>query len=150
MIQHTGKVTFGDYWSPEVRPIKDICYKEALALYFVLLSVIDHLWDRRAKVQVDSQGLYQAWTGLRARSLALAQVLKLMFALTLEVNFALQLEWVPSNDNEADAPSTEISFADARLPASLWLFLQKELAGHTCFTFDLMALPSNVPKGYDG
>lgn len=83
---HKGNVTFGDYWSSKVAQVGDICYKEALALFFVLLSAIDHLWDRRVKVQVDSQGLYHGWTGLRARSLALAQVLKLIFALTLEVN----------------------------------------------------------------
>ena len=150
LVQPTGDVTFGDYWAPEVRGSTDMCYKEALALYFVLLSVIDRLWNRRVTVEVDSQGLYHAWTGLRARSLALARVLKLIFALTLEANFALRLEWVSSDNNIADAPSREISFADSRLPTSLWAFLQKELAGYKGFTFDLMALPSNVPKGYDG
>lgn len=50
-------VAFGDYWSSDVQVLPDICYKEALALYLVLLSVIDVLWDRRVDVQVDSQSL---------------------------------------------------------------------------------------------
>ncbi len=66
-----------------VERVRDICYKEAIASYVVLLSAIDQLWDRRVKVQIDSLGLYHAWTGLKAKSLALAQVLKLIFALTL-------------------------------------------------------------------
>ena len=48
-------ITFGVYWSSNVHVITDICYKEALALYFVLLSEMYTLLDRRVHVQVDSQ-----------------------------------------------------------------------------------------------
>ena len=150
LVRPTGDISFGDYWSAEVREITDICYKEALALYFVLLSVIDLLWDRRVDVQVDSMALFLAWGSLRAKSRELARVLRLIFALTLEANFALKLEWVPSSNNPADSPSRELSLADARLAPSLWVFLQKELGGSSGFTWDLMALPSNVPRGKDG
>ena len=143
-------VAFGDYWSPEVQQMTDICYKEALALYFVLLSVLDALWDHRVDVQVDSQSLYHTWTGLKAKSLALIGVLKLIFSLTLEANFDLTLQWVPSKRNLADAPSREISRADSRLVSALWIFLQRELGGQSGFTWDLMALPSNVQTGKDG
>ena len=144
------EVSFGDYWPPEVQTSRDICYKEALALYFVLISVMDHLWDRRVDVQVDAESLYHAWSGLKARSTALANVLRLIFAFTLEANFDLRLQWVPSSENSADAPSRMLSMADSRLPPSLWRFLQKEFGGDTGFTWDLMALPSNVPKGRAG
>ena len=142
-------MTFGDYWSPSVRAATDICCKEALALYLVLQSVIDMLWDRRVDVEVDSQSLYNAWTRQRARSPNLARILKLIFALTLEVNFDLKLQWVPTEMNRADLPSRELSKADARLAKPLWLLLQTELGGDTGFSWDLMALPSNVPRGWD-
>ena len=127
-----------------------ICCKEALALYFVLQSVYDSLWDRRVTVTVDSKALYDAWGGLRARSTSLARVLKQIFGVTIETNCALRLRWVPSTENPADAPSRESSRADARLVQSIWAFLQRELSGNAGFTFDLMALPSNVPIGVGG
>ena len=146
----SGNTSFGDYWPQEILAVEDICWKEALALYFVLLSVVDSLWDRRVDVTVDALSLFDVWSRRRAKSTALARVLKLIFALTLEANFTLQLRWVPSSQNPADAPSREISKADARLPQPIWKLLQRQLGGPRGFTFDLMALPSNVPNGLDG
>ena len=143
-------ITFGDYWPPEVQRSSDICYKEALALYFVLVSNTDHIWDRRVDVQVDYESLCQAWSSLKARSAALAGVLKLVFAFTLEANFDLRLQWIPSSSNRADIPSRALSRADSRLSPSVWRFLQEEFGGSTGFKWDLMALPSNVPKGKNG
>ena len=57
MIQHTGNINFGDYWSPEVVHVRDICYKESLALYFVLLSAIDQLWESHSNYFQDTQSL---------------------------------------------------------------------------------------------
>ena len=60
LSERQGDVTFGDYWPREIQKSQDICYKEALALYFTPISVMDHLWDRRVDVQVDSEGLFHA------------------------------------------------------------------------------------------
>ncbi|XP_038045151.1 uncharacterized protein LOC119719725 [Patiria miniata] len=150
LAQGNKGITFGDYWPPEVQRSTDICYKEALALYFVLISVMNQLWDKRVDVQVDSEGLYHAWSGLRARSTALAGVLRLILAFTLEANFDLRLQWVPSGSNRADVPSRTLSRADSKLSSSLWWLLQEEFGGNTGFTLDLMALQSNVPQGKNG
>jgi hypothetical protein len=59
------KTSFHDYFSSELCISRDMCYKEALALYSTLQSVIHLLWDHRVDVLVDNRGLVDAWDGLR-------------------------------------------------------------------------------------
>ena len=53
----------------------------------------------------------------------------------------------PSGENQADFPYRELSRAGARLTASMWHFLQRELGGSSGFSWGLTTLLSNVPKG---
>ena len=62
----------------------------------------------------------------------------------------LQLSFIPTNENPADAPSRRLSTLDSMLSPRLWGRVQSEFGspgGHTC---DLMALDSNAMKGFDG
>jgi hypothetical protein len=117
-----------------------MCYKEALALYCTLQSVIHLLWDHRVDVLVDNRGLVDAWDGLRGSSVALVSVLKNVFFLSLEFNTAISLTWVPSKANPADALSRALSRRDAMLHSLLRAKLWRALGP---FSFDLMALGSN-------
>jgi hypothetical protein len=112
-------VIFRDYFTAELCASKDMCYKEALALYCTLQSVIHLLWDHKVDVLVDNRGLVDAWDGLRGSSVALVSVLKNVFLLSLEFNTAISLTWVPSKANPADAPSRALSRRDAMLHSSL-------------------------------
>ena len=138
---------FGDYWFNTSIESANICVKETMALFFLLQSLFDHLWDKRVDVLVDNEGLVQAWNGLRASSLELVEVLRQIFLLTVEVNCQLLLTWVPSAENPSDHPSRSISFVDSMLEVTLRSYLTKEFGP---FDWDLMALPSNVMNDFHG
>ena len=135
------KASFGDYFSGDLCASRDMCFKEALALYSTLQSVAHLLWDRRVDILMDNRGLVDAWNGLRGSSSALVSILRCVFLLVVEYNASVQLTWVPSKKNPADAPSRVLSRKDAMLRLSLRLGLWQTLGP---FSFDLMALASNV------
>ena len=142
----SGPAVFRDYWTTELLS-HDICVKEALAVLFALQTIVDSLYRRRIDVYVDNEGLVLAWDGLKSRSLELTGVLQSLFLFSLDCRAHIKLIWVPTDKNPADAPSRELDRADStlsfRLRRRLW-----ECYGP--FTFDLMALPSNVftdPQG---
>jgi hypothetical protein len=97
----------------------DICVKETLALFFALQSISEQIWDRRVDAFVDNEGLFHAWSGLKASSPQLNDVLRNIFLMLLEFNASLRLFWVPSADNSADAPSHLRSRADSCLSPRL-------------------------------
>ena len=136
----TGPLSFRDYWTSDLLR-HDICVKEALALYFCLQSLGDSLHGRRVDAFLDNEGVVLAWQGLRARSPELVGVLKMIFLFCVDMRVSLKTSWVSTNDNPADAPSRAVSGQDAMLSDRLRSLLWSELGP---FSFDLMALPSNV------
>jgi hypothetical protein len=109
---------FGDYWESPVLDM-DICAKEAMALFHLLQSIFDDLWDKRMDVLIDNEGLVLAWNGLRATAPRLTSVLWEIFMLALEMNFLLRLTWVLSECNPSDAPSRKIDLTDSKLVPEL-------------------------------
>ena len=142
----SGPMDFRDYWSSNLFK-HDICAKEGLAVLFGLQSIEDELHGRRVDVFVDNQGLVLAWQGLKSRSPELVGVLRTLFLFCVDLRVSLKLIWIPTDANPADAPSRVVDRSDAalsdRLRRKLW-----ERFGP--FSFDLMALPSNVLRSPSG
>ena len=135
-----GPVVLQDYWSSELFH-HDICCKEALAVLFALQSLEQSIFRRRVDVRVDNEGLVHAWSGLKSRSPELVGVLQALFLLTVDLRFSLNLTWISTKDNPADAPSRSLQRSDSMLSVAL----RRQI--WDCYgplSFDLMALPSNV------
>ena len=135
-----GPLVLRDYWSSHLLG-KDICAKEGLAVLFALQSIQERLSCRRVDVFVDNQGLMLAWNGLKARSEELVGVLRSLFLWTTDHRVSLRLHWIPTGENPADAPSRLLNRSDCMLSEPL---RRKLWSAYGPFSFDLMALPSNV------
>ena len=135
-----GPTTLRDYWSSDLFS-HDICSKEALAVLFAVQALEPEIACRRVDVYVDNEGLVHAWAGLKSRSSELAGVLRSLFLLTIDLRVSLKLIWVPTDANPADAPSRALERLDSMLSGPLRARLWSCLGP---FSFDLMALPSNV------
>ena len=61
-----------------------------------------------------------------------------------KLNIELHLTFVPSFQNQADAPSRRLTLQDAKLCPSLWVVVQELYGGEDGHSVDLMARPSNA------
>ena len=142
----SGPIEYRDYWSSDLFG-HDICAKEGLAVLFGLQSIEDQLHGRRVDVFVDNQGLALAWQGLKSKSPELVGVLRTLFLFCVDLRVSLKLSWIPTDANPADAPSRVIDRSDAALSDKL----RRKIWDHYGpFSFDLMALPSNVLRSPSG
>lgn len=141
-----GPLVLRDYWSSHLLG-KDICAKEGLAVLFALQAIQERLFRRRVDVFVDNQGLMLAWNGLKAKSEELVGVLRSLFLWTMDLRVSLRLHWIPTDANPADAPSRLLDRSDCMLSESL---RRKLWSTYGPFSFDLMALPSNVLRDPSG
>ena len=57
------------------------------------------------------------------------------------------MQYVPSESNEADAPSRCLNYSDACLSENAWQLVEEKFGPHS---MDLMSLYSNVMKSKDG
>ena len=142
----SGPVELRDYWSSSLLG-QDICVKEALAVFFCLQAIRQHLFGRRVDVFVDNEGLVHAWEGLRSRSAELVEVLKSLFLFCVDNRLSLKLIWISTHENPADAPSRALDRSDSTLSFGLRRLLWR---CYGPFSFDLMALPSNVFRDPEG
>ena len=142
----SGPTVLQDYWSSDLFQ-HDICCKEALAVLFALQSLGSSIFRRRIDVHVDNEGLVHAWSGLKSRSPELVGVLQSLFLLTIDLRFSLNLIWISTLKNPADAPSRALQRSDSMLSTVL---RRKIWDCYGPLHFDLMALPSNVFKGPSG
>ena len=136
----SGPLVLRDYWRSELLS-RDICVKEALAVLFALQALPESVERRRVDISVDNEALFHSWSGLKASSQDLVEVLRELFLFCVDLNVDLRLHWVPSASNPADAPSRVLSHGDCALAPALRL---KVWNWGGPFHFDLMALPSNV------
>ena len=135
-----------DYWSHEDMSCP-ILIREALALRNTLLAAGPALQGSRVDGRVDSLPLVRAWANQGGKSIHLSDVIKSLYEICLKFNIALTLSYVPSRDNQADAPSRALSQHDCMLSASTWKRLQTQWGPHS---IDLMSLDSNAQKQVDG
>ena len=142
-------VQVSDYWLEEEQGF-DISVKEALALDKVLLSFSDSLKNAWVDGFVDNLAVVHSWQRQGGRSMSLNKAIKKLFLTTTKYNIALHLMYVPSNENEADAPSRRLTTLDSKLHPELWEKIQQEFGGPKGHTCDLMALDSNAMTDQDG
>ena len=139
----------GDSWDVEKLSMP-IMVLEGYALLYVLRSVGEKIHGCRIDANVDNQALIHAWNNEGSKSPALNDVLKDIFQLTLDLDIALNLIYVSSKENLADAPSRRLTKCDATLHDNTWEILQEQFGGSSGHTVDLMALDSNSMKDREG
>ncbi|KAI8494109.1 hypothetical protein Bbelb_284560 [Branchiostoma belcheri] len=142
-------VQCGDYWQQRERQ-NIIAVKETEALRRVLLSAEALVRNKKVDARVDNMNLIAAWHNQGGRSIDLSRAIVKLWETVMEYNVDLNLIFVPSKENEADAPSRRVSGSDVKLHEELFQRIDEELGGPSGFDTDLMALPSNVQTGRDG
>ena len=114
--------------------------KETKALFNTLESLLSSTHNARIDAFVDKSLLY-SWERQVSKSSAISDILKDMFSFTMSRNLSLNLMYVLSKDNPADAPSQSLSDLDCSLSLAAWHQVDTAFGPHT---IDLMALPFNV------
>ncbi|KAI8519652.1 hypothetical protein Bbelb_029090 [Branchiostoma belcheri] len=142
-------VQCGDYWQQRERQ-NIIAVKETEALRRVLVSAEALVRNKKVDARVDNMNLIAAWHNQGGRSIDLSRAIVKLWETVMEYNVDLNLIFVPSKENEADAPSRRVSGSDVKLHEELFQRIDEELGGPSGFDTDLMALPSNVQTGRDG
>lgn len=128
-----------------------ISSKEMLALVHAIRALPQGVRDCRLDAYVDSQVLIGAWNAQGSKkSPQLTKVKKQLFFVLSSRNIQLNLLYLPSQENQADAPSRKLSPLDSKLSAAAFAAVVQAFGGSTGHTFDLMALDSNAPMGKDG
>ena len=115
--------------------------KEAKALFNTLESLLSSTHNARIDAFVDNRSLLYSWERQVSKSSAISDILKDIFSFTMSRNLSLNLIYVPSKDNPADAPSRSLSDLDCSLSPAAWHQVDTAFGPHT---IDLMALPFNV------
>jgi len=132
------KIMYDMWTGDDKRPIH---LKETEALLKALESIKPQIRDHRVDVRVDNKVLIQSWASQKCKDLEMVKLLKALFHLMVGLNCDLNLFYVSSEENPADAPSRTLSLADARLSVVAWARVEKLFGPHT---FDLMALDTNA------
>ena len=78
------------------------------------------LKDVRVDAEIDNKALYFSWCNQGGRSVTLNRAIKELFFTTVKLNIVLQLSFIPTNENPADAPSRRLSTLDTMLSPGLW------------------------------
>ena len=102
---------------------------------------------KRIKVFVDNKAVYFGWLQQKSRSADLNIIMKEIFQLTLQLNFSLEMTFVPSSLNPSDIPSRSLSKSDATLTLRTWLYVQFLFGEHN---IDVFSLDSNAMKSLAG
>ena len=76
--------------------------------------------------------------------------IKKLFFTTMKLNISLHLVYIPTSENEADAPSRRLTSMDCKLQPDVWEKVQRDFGGPQGHTCDLMALDSNAMTDQDG
>ena len=146
-----GSVTLGDrvvqvsdYWTDEEQGL-GIATKEALAIDKVLLSFPDSLNNAWVDASVDNQAIIHSWRRQGGRSQSLNNAIKKLFFTTMKLNISLHLVYIPTSENEADAPSRRLTSMDCKLHPDVWERVQRDFGGPQGHTCDLMALAVHFP-----
>ncbi|CAC5412043.1 unnamed protein product [Mytilus coruscus] len=113
------KHTVGDSWVAEMLSLP-IMIQEAYALLNVLKSFRDKIQGFRIDANVDNKALIYAWDNEGSRSSQLNSVIKDIFKFTIDSDIVLNLYYIPSKQNLADAPSRTLTKCDATITKAIW------------------------------
>ena len=128
------------YWDENSRHVP-IAIREAKAILFTLESLNHAIVNSRLDFFVEDKVDVSSWENQVSRTPALSQVLQWIFQLSLRLNVALKVCFVPSALNPADLPSRALSDTDCKLSPLAWKLVQQSYGPHT---LDLLALASNI------
>lgn len=145
----SGMAEISGFWEGEDRSLS-IMSLEAKALLNVLKSVKDDIRGHRVDAHVDNQVLINSWKNQGTRSREMNTVIKELFQLVLDLDLVLNLTYVESKSNPADAPSRDLQKSDAMLAPSTWGLIQAQFGGEEGHSLDLMSLDSNCMKDKAG
>ena len=142
--RQTTIAPFGGYFSEEEQRLH-ITAKETLAVLRTLQSLSPHLPDHALLLlQVDAQSLYFALKKLKTRSARMHAVLAEIHSLCLLHDWTIRPVWIPTEENEADAPSRAgRDWDDYRLRPDLLRTAREQLRVDKP-TLDLMASQQNA------
>ena len=142
---HDIGTTFRDFWaSGDNRPIH---LKEADTIFKALSSMVSRVADSRVDILTDNMAVIQSFENQGGKCRSLNNIMKQIFAFLCSYNVDLHLRYVPTNLNEADCPSRQLSLADSTLAGPSWMLVERHFGPHTV---DRMALDSNAMKSSDG
>ena len=142
---HDIGTTFSDFWaSGDNRPIH---LKEADAIFKALSSMVSRVAHSRVDILTDNMAVIQLFENQGGKCRFLNNIMKQIFAFLCSYNVDLHLRYVPTNLNEADFPSRQLSLADSTLAGPSWMLVERLFRPHTV---DLMAVDSNAMKSSDG
>ena len=147
VVHHpSGDRRMGDYWNSEELRL-GIASKEMLAICRAVKSSPSFV---RVDAQVDNGVAIDTFNGQGSRkSPQLKEVTKELYRCLLERNLRLELFYVPSEQNQADAPSRRLSASDSKLSSRAWQKVQTAFGGISGHPFDLMALDSNAQLDHE-
>ena len=111
-----------DYWLDSSEDINSL---EARALQHSLLAFRDHIRDSRVDVHTDSQTLKTALEDFGCKSSSVNESLKEILQCSRQLNFAINVRFVPSHDNPADVPSQVCSDLDCMLYEEAWGLVER-------------------------
>ena len=101
----------------------------------------------RVKAQVDNKLVLYGWINMGTKSSEANEALQQLYSTVENLDIVLDVEYIPSAENPADAPSRRMSASDAKLLPCFWERVENEFGPHTV---DLMALDSNAQSGRNG
>ena len=130
-----------DFWSEEEKKFP-IMVLEAMALLKVLRAAKGQIKGQRVDSKVDNMSLYHAFYNEGCQSRELKGILKDIFNFQLENDVVLNLAFVSSENNLADAPSRVLKKSDAMISKGTWKKIQQALGGNGGHSIEMMALDS--------
>ena len=140
----------GDYWNYEQRELF-VSSKKMLALVHATKTLPEEIWNCKMDALADSRVVIGAWEGQGGKtSPQLMRVTKELFFAVSSRNLQLDLQYVESQKNKADAPSRRLSRSDSKLSGDVFVMVDQAFGGSTSHPFDLMALDSNAMRVKDG
>lgn len=106
LLTDSGKIEARDFWRDESRSIN---YLEAKALLCALDAFKGRIRNSRVDVHTDSMSLLGTWQSEGGKNSSINDVIKAILRCSQEFNFLIDMQYVPSAENPADAPSRQFS-----------------------------------------
>ena len=107
-----------------------------------LFAFRDHVRNSRVDIHTDDRTLKAALDNFGCKNSSDNDSVKEILECSRQLNLAIDVHYVPSRDNMADAPSRACS--DCMLSEQAWNSVKRRFGPHS---FDLMALDSNCRRG---
>ena len=117
--------------------------KEAAILLLALASYGDALDDSYLTFWCDNQSVVESWKKNGGRNLSISRHLRALIEHCEDHRIRLNIEWVSTKEQLADAPSRDYSLANCRIRPSIGEILTLELR----LNMDLFADPTNRLPG---